>query len=64
MTIGEKMLKRIILLIMMIREGNIELLNCLEALLWQQQGLSIQEISEKIGKNYAISAHQTVSHFD
>ncbi len=34
------------------REGNTELLNCLEAQLWQQQGLSIQEISEKIGRNY------------
>jgi RNA polymerase sigma factor (sigma-70 family) len=34
------------------REGKTELLNCLEALLWQQEGLSIQEISEKIGKSY------------
>jgi RNA polymerase sigma factor (sigma-70 family) len=34
------------------REGKTELLKCLEALLWQQEGLSIQEISEKIGKSY------------
>lgn len=34
------------------REGNTQLLNCLQAVLWQQQGLSIEEISEKIGKNY------------
>lgn len=34
------------------REGKTELLKCLETLLLQQEGLSIQEISEKIGKNY------------
>lgn len=33
-------------------EGKTELLKCLETLLWQQEGLSIQEISEKIGKSY------------
>ncbi len=34
------------------REGNTGLLSCLEARLWRQQGLSVREISEKIGRNY------------
>ncbi|MEK8020220.1 MAG: hypothetical protein VSS75_025390 [Candidatus Parabeggiatoa sp.] len=33
-------------------EGNTPLFNCLQALLWQMEELSIQEIAKKIGRNY------------
>ncbi len=33
-------------------EGNTQLFNCLQALLWQMEELSIEEIAKKIGRNY------------